>query len=81
MQKKHLNPSLWKSSLMDESESAAYKYLGVIMNKSLTYAEHIEKTLKKTSSRLTLLSKIRPNLMPYAAEITYRFMIQPLLIY
>ena len=31
------------------AESVAYKYLGVMMDKSLTYAEHIEKTLEKAS--------------------------------
>ena len=63
------------------AESAAYKYLGVVMDKSLTYAEHIKKTLKKASSRVKLLSRIRPNLTPHAAEIIYRVMILPLLIY
>ena len=63
------------------AESAAYKYLGVMMDKSLTYAEHFEKTLKKASSRVKLLSRIRPNLMPHAAESIYRVMILPLLIY
>ena len=51
------------------------------MDKSLTYAEHIEKTLKKASSRVKLLSRIRPNLTPHAAETIYRVMILPLLIY
>ena len=63
------------------AESAAYKYLGVVMDKSLTYAEHIEKTLKKAGSRVKLLSRIRPNLTPHAAETIYRVMILPLLIY
>ena len=52
-----------------------------MMDKSLTYTEHIEKTLKKASSRVKLLSRIRPNLTPYAAETIYRVMILPLLIY
>ena len=63
------------------AESAAYKYLGVMMDKSLTYAEHIDNTPKKASSRVKLLSRIRPNLTPHAAETIYRVMILPLLIY
>ena len=40
------------------AESTAYKYLGVMIDKSLSYTEHIEKTLKNASSRVKLLSKI-----------------------
>ena len=44
------------------AESAAYNYLRLMMDKSLTYADHIKKTLKEASSRVKLLSKDKTEL-------------------
>ena len=61
--------------------STSYNYLGVLMNKSLPYKEHIEKVLKKANSRVKLLSHIRQDLAPHTAETVYKVMIMPLLLY
>ena len=61
--------------------SPFYNYLGVLMDKSLSYKEHIEKVLKKANSRVRLLSSIRQDLTPHAAETVYKVIIMPLLLY
>ena len=61
--------------------STSYNYLGILMDKSLSYKEHIEKVLKKANSRGKLLSHIRQDLTPHAAETVYKVMIMPLLLY
>ena len=48
--------------------STFYNYLGVIMDKSLSHKEHIEKVQKEANSRVKLLSHIRQDLTPHAAE-------------
>ena len=45
-----------------------YNYLGVTMDKSLSYKEHIEKVLKKENSRVKILSYIGQDLTLHAAE-------------
>ena len=61
--------------------STFYNYLGVIMDKSLSYKEHIGKVLKKSNSRVKLLSHTRQDLTPHVAETIYKVMILPLLLY
>ena len=61
--------------------STFYNYSVVIMEKSLSYKEHVEKVLKKANSRVKLLSHIRQDLTPHAAETVYKVMIMPLLLY
>ena len=61
--------------------STFYNYLGVIMDKSLSYKEHIEKVLKKANSRVKLLFHIRQDLKPHALETLYKVMIMSLLLY
>ena len=53
----------------------------VMMDNRFKYTEHIDSILKKASSRVILLSRIRSNLTPHAAETNYRLMILPLLVY
>ena len=61
--------------------STFYNCLGVIMDKSLSYKEHIETVLKKANSRVKLLSHIKQDLTPHAAETVYKVIILPLLLY
>ena len=42
-----------------------YSYLGVIIDKSLSYKERIENVLKKVNSRVKLLPHIRQDLTPH----------------
>lgn len=63
------------------TESQTYEYLGVIMDKGLTLAKHMERIFKKASSRTKLLSRIRHNINPFTAESIYNLMILPLMLY
>ena len=63
------------------TESDVYEYLGVKMDKNLTFSDHLEKTAKKATSRVKLLSRIRHNISPYTAEIIYKVTILPILLY
>ena len=51
------------------------------MDKNLTFSDHLEKTIKKTTSRIKLLSRIRHNISPYTAETIYKVTILPILLY
>ena len=63
------------------TESDVYEYLGVKMDKNLTFSDHLEKTIKKATSRIKLLSRIRHNISPYTAETIYKVTILPILLY
>ena len=63
------------------TQSDAYKYLGMLMEKNLTYAYHLEKTAKKAISRVKLLSRIRSIISPHTAESIYKVTILPILLY
>ena len=62
-------------------ETETYEYLGVKMNKNLNLIEHLERTCKKASSRVKLLPRIRRNIGPETAQIIYKTMILPILLY
>ena len=63
------------------TESDVYEYLGVKMDKNLTFSDYLEKTIKKATSRVKLLSRIRQNISPYTAETIYKVKILPILLY
>ena len=63
------------------NETEIYEYLGVMMDKSLTYATQIERVYKTASSKVKLLSCIRKSISPYAAETIYKVMTEPVLFY
>ena len=44
------------------------------MDKSLAYTEHIENTVKKASSTITILSRTRPNFTPHVSKAMYKAM-------
>ena len=58
----------------------SYEYLGVIMDKSLTYRCNLTRTCKKAMSRVKLLARVRHTLTPHVAECVYKAMIRPLLL-
>ena len=62
-------------------QSQVYEYLGVTMDENLNYIEHLQKTIKKATSRVKLLYRIRQNLSPSTAEIIYKMMILPIMLY
>ena len=58
-----------------------YTYLGVQIGPTLNMHSQFDATFKKATSRLRLLSKIRPNLNVNAAKAIYNCMILPILTY
>ena len=58
-----------------------YEYLGVIIDKTLSFAVNSERLYKRVSSRIKLLKRIRNDLTPHAAEQIYKMMILPLILY
>ena len=63
------------------TESKSYEYLGLTLDKNLNFIDHLEKTFKKISSRIKLLSRVRQNISPYTAETIYKVMILPVMLY
>ena len=63
------------------NEVETYQYLGVKMDKSLTYVEQKEKMYKEAMRRVKLLSRIRCNVSPLVAQSIYRTMIEPIVLY
>ena len=57
-----------KMNGVDVTETTFYEYLGVTMDKSLTLAGHLNKVIKKASSRTNLLNRIRHNVNPYTRQ-------------
>ena len=66
-------------TIINNTES--YKYLGVTLDTRLSMSLHIDCTFKKVSSRIKLLRKVRHHLSPHVAEIVFKSMILPLMLY
>ena len=49
----------------------SYKYLGSVIDKSLTLSENFNHSYKKASSRLRLLNALRPNLDDKTSTLIY----------
>jgi len=58
-----------------------YKYLGITLTNSLNMTDHQTATLKKVSSRLHLLRKMRTYMDTKTASLIYQAMIVPVLTY
>ena len=58
-----------------------YKYLGVILDPSLTFNKHIAQVIQIASHKTYLLNKIRPYLTPEASIMIYKTMTLPYLEY
>ena len=61
-----------KMNGVDVTESTFYECLGVAMDKILTLAGHLNKVIKKASSRTNLSNRIRRNTNPYTAKTIYK---------
>ena len=58
-----------------------YKYLGSVIDESLTISENFNRSYKKASSRLRLLNAVRPKLDDKTSTVIYTTMVTPLLIF
>ena len=58
-----------------------YKYLGVILDKTLSFTKHITNTIKMASHKVYLLTKIRPYLTDKACLNVYKTMVLPYIEY
>ena len=63
------------------SQLQGNKYLGILIDSTLTFQEHFNKTHKRVSVRLRLLERIQDNLNTAARHTIYQLMILPLLTY
>ena len=59
----------------------SYKYLGVLLTNSLNMTDHLNATIKKASSRVHLLRKMRSHMDTKTAKLIYQSMIAPILTY
>ena len=59
----------------------SYKYIGSVIDKSLTLSENFNHSYKKASSRLPLLNALRPNLDDKTSTLIYTTMVTPLLMF
>ena len=59
----------------------SYKYLGVYLDRGLTFIEHINRLKMKVAKRLGALTRSRPILTSYAAIKVYTAMVLPVFDY
>ena len=59
----------------------AFKYLGVVLDSTLSFNDHIEHLRKKLSKVLGVFSRARPVLTLEAANRVYAAMVLPILDY
>ena len=59
----------------------SYKYLGVEINETLTWTDHVESIRKRVAQRLGLLQRIKHLLPQYSRELLVNSLILPLLDY
>ena len=69
-----------KMQNMSLSQVTSYKYLGVVLDQSLTYTQHLQK-LSKSISHIYMLSRMRRYLTTRASEMVYKMMILPFFDY
>jgi len=60
---------------------SSYKYLGVILDSSLSFTDHLDEVCSKMSQRLGLLRRLRPYLCTGVANLLYKTLALPLLEY
>ena len=66
---------------MEISLTESYKYLGVHLTPSLNMNYHISETIKKASSRVCLLQKVRKYMDTKTSSLVYKTMVLPLFTY
>lgn len=62
-------------------QSYSFKYLGVVLDQTLSFNEHIDYVKKKVSKFTGMLSRVRPLLTTEAANTLYKMMILPVYDY
>ena len=67
------------STAIDRSDS--FKYLGVIINQTMSWSEHIDAISTKINKRIGMIRRIRHFLPPYAKLTLYNCLIIPLFDY
>ena len=70
-----------KFSPFEINSTNNYKYLGSVIDESLTLIENFNRSYKKASSRLRLLNALRPNLDDKTSTLIYTTMVTPLLMF
>ena len=70
-----------KFSPFEINSTNNYKYLGSVIDESLTLSENFNRSYKKASSRLRLLNALRPNLDDKTSTLIYTTMVTPLLMF
>ena len=63
------------------SSSEVYEYLGVSVDRSLSFSDHFNKVYRKAVNRVHLLQRMRQKLTTQTAEAIYKSMIRPLITY
>ena len=63
------------------NNTKSYKYLGIKLTNSLNMTDHLNATIKKASSRLHLLRKMRHYMDTKTAHLIHQSMIVPILTY
>ena len=63
------------------NQTISYKYLGVQLDPTLTLNENFQMKYKKLSTRLRVMSKLRPHLTTKAAESIYKSIVVPVFTY
>ena len=58
-----------------------YKYLGIALDASLTWNEHVDYLISKVRKRLAMLGRIRKNINMYTAGTVYTSLVLPILDY
>jgi hypothetical protein len=58
-----------------------FKYLGIIINESLDWSDHIDYVQSKVAKRLGLLKRVKHLLPRQSRELVYKTVIQPVLEY
>ena len=66
---------------MSLSQVTSYKYLGVVLDQSLTYTQHLQKLSKSICHKIYMLSRMRRYLTTRASEMVYKMMILPVFDY
>ena len=58
-----------------------YKYIGVVLDASLTWNAHVDYLISKVRKRLAMLGRIRKNINMYTAGTVYTSFVLPILDY
>ena len=66
---------------IEVTNNEVYEYLGVHVDKTLSFLEQFDKIYRKAAKRLGLLHRIRQKLSTQAAESIYRSIVKPSLTY